>query len=89
VFARIYLLEWSAVRDQRDQALRRFARRYGKTFARCGVPAPPEDALYVLAAGVHQLACSRVREGKKTTDLEDLPVGCAVRLGGKEEQLWN
>jgi len=49
---------------------------------------PPEDALYVLASGVHQLACSRVREGKKTIDLENLLVGCAVRLVGKEEQPW-
>jgi AcrR family transcriptional regulator len=88
VFARVYLLEWSAVGDERDQALRRFARRYGKSFARSGAPVPPDDALYVLAAGVHQLACARVREGKKTIDLEDLLVGCAVRLVGKEEQPW-
>ena len=33
VFARVYLLEWSAVGDERDHALRRFARRYGKSFA--------------------------------------------------------
>jgi AcrR family transcriptional regulator len=88
VFARVYLLEWSAVGDERDQALRRFARRYGKSFARSGAPVPPDDALYVLAAGVHQLACARVREGKTTIDLEDLLVGCAVRLVGKEEKPW-
>ena len=88
VFARVYLLEWSAVGDERDQALRRFARRYGKSFARSGAPVPPDDALYVLAAGVHQLACARVRERRKTIDLEDLLVGCAVRLVGKEETPW-
>ena len=88
VFARVYLLEWSAVGDERDRALRRFARRYGKSFRRSGAPVPPDDALYVLAAGVHQLACARVRAGEKTIDLEDLLVGCAVRLVGKEENPW-
>ena len=88
VFARVYLLEWSAVGDERDHALRRFARRYGKSFARSGAPVPPDDALYVLAAGVHQLACARVRAGTKTIDLEDVLVGCAVRLVGKEEKPW-
>jgi hypothetical protein len=88
VFARVYLLEWSAVGDERDQALRRFARRYGKSFARSGATVPPDDALYVLADGVNQLACSRVRDGRKTIDLEDLLVECAVRLLGKEETPW-
>ncbi len=88
VFARVYLLEWSAVGEQRDEALRRFARRYGKSFARSGAPVPPDEALYVLAAGVHQLACSRVRAGAKTIDLEDVLVGCAERLIGKEERRW-
>ena len=46
---------------------------------------PPDDALYVLAAGVHELACARVRAGQPTIDLEDVLVGCAVRLAGKEE----
>ncbi len=88
VFARVYLLEWSAVGGERDEALRRFARRYGKSFAKAGAPVPPDDALYVLAAGVHQLACARVLAGAKTIDLEDVLVGCAERLVGKEEKPW-
>jgi len=39
----------------------------------------------VLAAGVHALTCARVREGQPTIDLEDVLVGCAVRLVDKEE----
>ncbi len=85
-FARVYLMEWPYVGLERDQALRRFARRYGKSFARSGGPVPPDDALFVLAAGVHELACARVRTGQPTIDLEDVLVGCAVRLAGKEEQ---
>jgi AcrR family transcriptional regulator len=84
-FARVYLLEWPAVGPEREAAVRRFARRYGKCFARSGRPVPPDDALYVLASGVHELACARVRAGEPTTDLEDVLVGCAVRLAGKEE----
>ena len=86
VFARVYLLEWPYVGLERDAALRRFAQRYGKSFARSGGPVPPDDALFVLAAGVHELACARVRAGQPTIDLEDVLVGCAVRLAGKEEQ---
>ena len=86
VFARVYLMEWPYVGLERDQALRRFARRYGKSFARSGGPVPPDDALFVLAAGVHELACARVRTGQPTIDLEDVLVGCALRLAGKEEQ---
>jgi AcrR family transcriptional regulator len=85
VFARVYLLEWPAVGAERDAVLWRFARRYGKSFSRSGAPVPPDDALYVLAAGVAELACARVRAGQKTIDLEDVLVGCAVRLVGKEE----
>ena len=88
-FARVYLLEWPAVGGARDAAMWRFARRYGKSFARSGGPVPPPEALYVLAAGVHALACARVRESRKTIDLEDVLVACAVRLaGGKEQQAW-
>jgi AcrR family transcriptional regulator len=86
VFGRVYLLEWPSVGAERDAALWRFARRYGKSFAGSGSPVPPDDALFVLAAGVHELACARVRAGKPTIDLEDVLVGCAVRLVGKEEQ---
>ena len=45
----------------------------------------PPDALYVLASGVHELACARVRAGEPVLDLEDTLVGCAVRLAAKEE----
>ena len=86
VFARVYLLEWPYVGLERDAVLRRFAQRYGKSFARSGGPVPPDDALFVLAAGVHELACARVRTGHPTIDLEDVLVGCALRLAGKEEQ---
>jgi AcrR family transcriptional regulator len=86
VFARVYLLEWPSVGGERDAALRRFAGRYGRSFSHSGAPLPPDDALFVLAAGVHELACARVRAGEKTTDLEDVLVGCAVRLVGKEER---
>ena len=84
-FARVYLLERDAIGDERDHGLRRFAARYEKSFARSGRPVPPEDALYLLAAGVHELTCTRVRAGGRVTDLEDTLVGCAVRLATEEE----
>lgn len=87
-FARVYLLEWPAVGAQRDAGLWRFARRYGLSFAHSGAPAVPDEALYVLASGVHALACARVREGLETIDLEDVLVGCATRLAGKEQTAW-
>jgi hypothetical protein len=43
--------------------------------------------LYLLAHGVHALACARVRTDDRVEDLEDVLVGCAVRLAG-EEQPW-
>lgn len=86
LFARVYLLEWQAVGEERDAAVRRFADRYARSFARSGRPVPPAEALYVLAVGVHELACSRVRAGARVTDLEDTLVGCAVRLACKEER---
>jgi AcrR family transcriptional regulator len=86
VFARVYLLEWEAIGAERDAAMWRFARRYGKSFAHSGGPVPPEDALYVLAAGVHALACARVRAGQATINLEDVLVSCAMRLAGKEQK---
>ncbi len=88
VFARVYLLEWLSIGSEREATVRRFARRYAKSFARSGAPVPPDDALYVLAAGVHELACTRVRAGVPTIDLEDVLVGCALRLAGKEQQPW-
>ncbi|MEA2295455.1 MAG: hypothetical protein QOE86_3094 [Solirubrobacteraceae bacterium] len=85
LFARVYLLEWPAVGSERDAAMARFAARYGKTFARSPHPVPPDDALFVLAAGVHELACSRVRAGLPVADIEDTLVGLAERLAGEEE----
>ena len=51
----------------RDEALRRFARRYRASFeagarGRRGGACPSDDALFVLAAGVDQLVAARVRE---------------------------
>jgi hypothetical protein len=45
----------------------------------------PEPALYMLAAGVHELARAHVRAGGRAIELEDVLVGCAVRLAAKEE----
>jgi AcrR family transcriptional regulator len=84
LFARVYLLEWAPVAAERDAAIHRFARRYGRSFARGGTKVPGE-ALYVLAAGVHELACAHVRAGGRAIDLENVLVGCAVRLAAKEE----
>lgn len=84
LFARVYLLEWAPVAGERDAAIRRFARRYGASFARGGIDVP-EPALFLLAAGVNELACAHVRAGGKATELEDVLVGCAVRLAAKEE----
>jgi AcrR family transcriptional regulator len=85
VFARVYLLEGDPIAPERDRAHLRFAERYAKTFARSGKPVPPKEALFLLAAGAHELACSRVRAGQSVLDLEDTLVGCAVRLTAKEE----
>jgi hypothetical protein len=57
-----------AAQAERDATLRRFAARYGSSFeaARAERPelaVPAADALFVLAAGVDQLICARVREG--------------------------
>jgi AcrR family transcriptional regulator len=84
LFARVYLLEWAPVTQERDAAIRRFARRYGRSYARAGARVP-DEALYVLAAGVHELTCAHVRAGGRAIDLEDVLVGCAVRLAAKEE----
>ena len=85
VFARVYLIEAQVVWAEREAVLRRFANRYAKTFAKSGQPVPPVEALYLLAVGVHELACTRVRQGAGVLDLEDILVGCAVRLASKEE----
>jgi AcrR family transcriptional regulator len=85
LFARVYLLEWPAVEAERQATLERFLARYRTTFSRSGRPVPPDDALFVLAVGIHELACTRVRAGRRVTDLEDILVGCAVRLAAEEE----
>lgn len=84
LFARVYLLEWASVTAEHDRGIRRFARRYGRSYARGGVEVPSE-ALYVLAAGIHELTRAHVRGGGRAIDLEDVLVGCAVRLAAKEE----
>ncbi|HUE26724.1 MAG TPA: TetR/AcrR family transcriptional regulator [Solirubrobacteraceae bacterium] len=83
-FAKVYLLEWAPVPAERDAAMWRFARRYGASFARGGATAP-DAALYLLAAGVQELARAHVRAGGRAIELEDVLVGCAVRLAAKEE----
>lgn len=85
LFARVYLLEWAPVAAEREAAIRRFARRYGTTFARAGIEVP-QEALFLLAAGVHELTCSHIRAGGRAVDLEDVLVGCALRLATKEER---
>jgi AcrR family transcriptional regulator len=92
LFARVYLLEWAPVAAERDAGIRRFARRYGASFVRAGVEVPAQ-ALYVLAAGVHELVRAHVRAGGRAIDLEDVLVGCAVRLAtgptvGRFEEPW-
>jgi AcrR family transcriptional regulator len=88
VFARVYLIEWPAVGHEREAGVRRFAARYGKTFARSGHPVPPDDALFVLAVGIHELACSKVRAGLQVIDLEQTLVSCAARLVADKEEPW-
>jgi AcrR family transcriptional regulator len=85
LFARVHLLEWQVLGAERDAAVRRFARRYGKSFARSGRPVPPDDALFVLASGIDQLATAHLRAGDDVTALEDTLVGCAVRLVAEED----
>jgi AcrR family transcriptional regulator len=85
LFARVYLIEAEVVWAEREAVLRRFANRYAKTFAKSGRPVPPFEALYLLAVGAHALACARVRGGAGVQDLEDILVGCAVRLVCEEE----
>lgn len=84
-FARVHLLEWDALGSEREPAIAHFARRYGKSFEKGGRPVPPEDALFVLSAGIDQLVRARLRAGRDVMDLEDTLVGCAMRLATKEE----
>jgi AcrR family transcriptional regulator len=88
LFARVYLIEAHVVWAEREAVWRRFASRYARTFAKSGLPVPPQEALFVLAVGAHELACARVRDGQGVLDLEDILVGCAVRLAGEKEGSW-
>jgi hypothetical protein len=84
----MYLIEAHVVAAEREQVLQRFAARYARTFAKSGRAVPPKEALFVLAVGVHELASSRVRKGEGVMDLEQVLVGCSVRLVGDKEEPW-
>ena len=84
----MHLLEWDALGPEREKAISHFARRYGKSFEKGGRPVPPDDALFVLSAGIDQLVRARLRDSKDVTDLEDTLVGCAVRLATTQEEPW-
>jgi AcrR family transcriptional regulator len=84
-FARTWLLEIHAAgataQAARDATLRRFAERYRSSFQASGAPLlPGEDALFVLAAGVDQLVCARLRAGslEDLDALTDSLLDCAV-----------
>jgi AcrR family transcriptional regulator len=71
-FARSHLVEIHAAGPRaqaaRDATLRRFADRYRSSYRaalreRDDLRMPSDDALFVLAAGVDQLVCARLREG--------------------------
>lgn len=67
-FMRTWMIEihaaGPAAQAARDATLRRFADRYRASFDAAGAPAlPGDDALFVLAAGVDQLVCARLRAG--------------------------
>src|SRR5438270_1906891 len=68
LFARVYLLEWAPVATERDRAIRRFARRYGRSFERGGISVP-DEAPYVLAAGAHDLTAPHGWAGGRPTGL--------------------
>jgi len=88
LFARVYLIEGHVVAEEREAVLHRYADRYARSFAKSGHPVPPFEALFVLAVGVHELACARVRQGRGVLDLEQVLVSCAVRLAGDKEEPW-
>jgi AcrR family transcriptional regulator len=77
-FARTHLFEVHTAGPragaERDAAVRRFADRYRASFRaarrqRPELRIPSDDALFILAAGIDQLVCARVRAG----ELERLP----------------
>jgi AcrR family transcriptional regulator len=84
-FARTWLLEihaaGPAAQAARDATLRRFAERYRASFEASGAARLPDDeALFVLAAGVDQLVCARLRAGAldDLDGLTDTLLTCAV-----------
>jgi AcrR family transcriptional regulator len=92
-FARSHLVEIHAAGPRaqaaRDAALRLFADRYRSSFEaalreRAELRMPSGDALFVLAAGVDQLVCARLRAGGLADgalgDLADQLVAVAVAL---------
>jgi AcrR family transcriptional regulator len=87
--ARIWLLEMhvagSVAQAERDATLRHFADRYRRSFEaalaeRDDLEMPSDDALFMLAAGVDQLVCARVRADEVETlpTLTDSLLTCAV-----------
>lgn len=86
-FARTHMLELHAAgpraQAERDAALRRFAARYRRSFESSGRERiPSDDLLFILAAGVDQLVCARVREAplERLPELEDTLVQAAEAL---------
>jgi AcrR family transcriptional regulator len=86
-FARTWLIEihaaGPAAQAARDATLRRFAARYRASFEASGAERlPGDDALFVLAAGVDQLVCARLRAGgiEAVDALADTLLTCAVAL---------
>jgi hypothetical protein len=70
-----------AAQAARDATLRRFAQRYRASFEASGARRlPGDDALFVLAAGVDQLVCARLRAGAldDLDALTDTLLNCAV-----------
>jgi AcrR family transcriptional regulator len=90
-FARTHMLELHAAgaraQTARDEALRRFASMYRRTFEaaareRDGMTLPSDQLLFILASGVDQLVCARVREAPlaRLPELEDSIVQAAEAL---------
>jgi len=87
LFARTHMLELHAAgpraQAERDAALRRFAARYRRSFEASGHERLPSDELlFILAAGVDQLVCARVREAplERLPELEDTLMQAALAL---------
>jgi AcrR family transcriptional regulator len=87
-FARTHMLELHAAgaraQTARDDALRRFAGMYRRTFEhaareQAGLALPSDEQLFILAAGVDQLVCAHVRSAplKRLPELHDAIVHAA------------